>query len=168
MWRCWEYHLHTMYTQRTAEKRIRTRDSEKWIPHKGSRKIRNQNKGCVTQERSLQEESVWKRRLLRMQIRWQRKNHMQQGEHKIHHNVHRKLWKEGCIPCGETSYSAYTRGKEHLDNYYKRNADSPLHNHCENEHQENRVQFKMDITDTFHRDSTSIKKVVTIFFFTDE
>ena len=55
---------------------------------------------------------------------------------------------------GETSYSAYTRGKEHLDNYYKRNADSPLHNHCENEHQENRVQFKMDITGTFHRDST--------------
>ena len=55
---------------------------------------------------------------------------------------------------GETSYSAYTRGKEQLEMYHNRNPSSALHNHCENEHQGNRVQFRMDITGTFHRDST--------------
>ena len=55
---------------------------------------------------------------------------------------------------GESSYSAYTRGKEHLENYNNRSTTSALHNHCVNEHQGNRVQFRMDITGTFHRDPT--------------
>ena len=55
---------------------------------------------------------------------------------------------------GETSYSAYTRGKEHLEKYNRRDPNSILHNHCENEHQGRRVKFRMDITGTFHQDPT--------------
>ena len=55
---------------------------------------------------------------------------------------------------GETSYSAYTRGKEHLEKYNRRDPNSILHNHCENEHEGRRVKFRMDITGTFHQDST--------------
>ena len=55
---------------------------------------------------------------------------------------------------GETSYSAYTRGKEHLEKYNNRDSTSALHNHCINEHQGNRVKFQMNVTGTFHRDPT--------------
>ena len=54
---------------------------------------------------------------------------------------------------GETSYSAYTRGREHIQKFEKRDPKSMLYNHCQNEHQGNIVEFKMDITGTFHRDS---------------
>ena len=46
--------------------------------------------------------------------------------------------------------SAYTQGKE----YNNRDPKSALHNHCLNEHQGNRVGFRMNITGTFHRDPT--------------
>lgn len=55
---------------------------------------------------------------------------------------------------GETSYSAYTRGQEHLERYNKRDPKSALFNHCINEHQGHMVRFRMDITGTFHRDAT--------------
>lgn len=55
---------------------------------------------------------------------------------------------------GETSYSAYTRGREHLGALNSKDPKSALHNHCQNEHEGNLVQFRMDITGTFHRDST--------------
>ena len=55
---------------------------------------------------------------------------------------------------GETSYSAYTRGQEHIDKFNRRDPDSILHKHCQNEHQGNIVRFRMDITGLFHQDST--------------
>ena len=55
---------------------------------------------------------------------------------------------------GETSYSAFTRGREHLQKFERRDPKSMLYNHCQNEHQGNIVKFKMDITGTFHRDAT--------------
>ena len=55
---------------------------------------------------------------------------------------------------GETSYSGYTRGKEHLEKLRNRDPKSALFNHCQIEHNGNPVQFRMDITGTFHRDST--------------
>ena len=65
--------------------------------------------------------------------------------------------KEGCktndLYQGETSYSAYTRGREHIQKFEKRDPKSMLYNHCQNEHRGNIVEFKMDITGTFHRDS---------------
>ena len=65
---------------------------------------------------------------------------------------------EGCekkdVYEGETSYSAYTRGLEHLKKLEKKHPKSMLYNHCQTQHQGNIVQFKMDITGTFHKDST--------------
>ncbi len=55
---------------------------------------------------------------------------------------------------GETSYSAFTRGREHLEKLDRRDPKSMLYNHCQNEHEGNIVQFKMDITGTFHHDAT--------------
>ena len=55
---------------------------------------------------------------------------------------------------GETSYSSYTRGKEHLEKLQNRDPKSALFNHCQVEHDGNPVQFRMDITGSFHRDST--------------
>ncbi len=75
-------------------------------------------------------------------------------------NVNYKIsCKEECgkqdIYKGETSYSAYTRGLEHLKKFENRDPKSAMHNHCEIHHQGRRVEFKMDITGTFHRDSTA-------------
>ena len=55
---------------------------------------------------------------------------------------------------GETSYSAFTRGKEHLAKLENRDPKSMLYIHCQNEHEGNIVGFKMDITGTFHHDAT--------------
>ena len=55
---------------------------------------------------------------------------------------------------GETSYSAYTRGQEHIGKFNRRDSNSMLHNHCQNEHHGNIVRFRMDITGTFHQDPT--------------
>ena len=55
---------------------------------------------------------------------------------------------------GETAYSAYTRGQEHLKKLNNKDPKSALYNHCQTEHQGNLVQFRMDITGTYHRDST--------------
>ena len=67
--------------------------------------------------------------------------------------------KENCnnhdVYKGETSYSAFTRGLEHLTKYESRDTNSMLHNHCETYHNGRRVKFKMDILKTFHKDPTS-------------
>ena len=55
---------------------------------------------------------------------------------------------------GETSYSAYSRGQEHLEKYEKRKDNSMLWNHCQNEHDGRLVKFQMDIIGTYHRDAT--------------
>ena len=55
---------------------------------------------------------------------------------------------------GETSYSAYTRGQEHLEKYQKQDPKSVLQNHAQSEHQANQVQFRMDVLGTYHRDAT--------------
>ena len=55
---------------------------------------------------------------------------------------------------GETSYSAFTRGKEHLVNLENRDPSSMLYIHCQNEHGGNIVRFQMDITGMFHHDAT--------------
>ena len=55
---------------------------------------------------------------------------------------------------GETSYSAYSRGQEHLEKYEKRKDNSMLWNHCQNEHDGRPVKFQMDIIGTYHRDAT--------------
>ena len=55
---------------------------------------------------------------------------------------------------GETSYSAYTRGKEHLERYDKKDPSSILESHCQKEHQGNKVEFQMDILAKYHQDAT--------------
>ena len=55
---------------------------------------------------------------------------------------------------GETSYSAYTRGLEHLQKLEKKHPKSMLYNHCQTQHRGDIVKFRMDITGTFHKDST--------------
>ena len=54
---------------------------------------------------------------------------------------------------GETSYSAYTRGQEHLRKYEKNDPDSMLWNHCLEQHNGRRVKFKMNISGTYHKDA---------------
>ena len=55
---------------------------------------------------------------------------------------------------GETSYNCYTRGGEHLQKYLNNHPKSMLIEHCNIAHNGRRVEFKMDITGTYHRDST--------------
>ena len=55
---------------------------------------------------------------------------------------------------GESSYNAYTRGSEHLQKYNKSSNDSMLLNHCNTVHDGRRVNFRMDVTRTFHNDPT--------------
>ena len=55
---------------------------------------------------------------------------------------------------GDTSYCAYTRGKENLETYNNSDTTSALHNHYMNEQQGNRVEPCMNITGTFHREPT--------------
>ena len=62
--------------------------------------------------------------------------------------------KKNDIYKGETSYSAYTRGQEHLAKYNKKDPNSILESHCQKEHQGNKVKFQMDIVGTFHQDAT--------------
>ena len=66
--------------------------------------------------------------------------------------------KEDCkkrdIYKGETSYSAYTRGLEHIKKYQENDPNSMLQNHSQSVHQGNRIEFQMDILGTYHRDAT--------------
>ena len=55
---------------------------------------------------------------------------------------------------GETSYNCYTRGGEHLQKYLNNHPKSMLIEHCNIAHNGRRVGFKMDVTGTYHRDST--------------
>ena len=74
-------------------------------------------------------------------------------------NINYKITcKEECgvkdIYKGESSYCAYTRGLEHLTKFDHQDKDSILHKHCQIHHQGRRVEFRMDIIGTFHRDPT--------------
>ena len=55
---------------------------------------------------------------------------------------------------GESSYSAYTRGCEHLEKLYNGNPKSMLLQHCNTVHDGREVGFRMDVTGTFHKDTT--------------
>ena len=55
---------------------------------------------------------------------------------------------------GETAYNTYTRGTEHLKKYVNNNPKSMLLEHCIIAHEGRKVNFKMDVTGTYHRDST--------------
>ena len=55
---------------------------------------------------------------------------------------------------GETSYNAYTRGDEHLKKYESNNPKSMLVQHCNIVHDGRRVKFRMDVTGSFHHDTT--------------
>ena len=55
---------------------------------------------------------------------------------------------------GESSYNAYTRGSEHLQKYNNNSNKSMLLDHCNKVHDGRRVNFRMDVTSTFHNDST--------------
>ncbi len=65
---------------------------------------------------------------------------------------------EGCqkkdIYKGETAYNTYTRGVEHLQKYINNNPTSMLLEHCNIAHDGRKVNFKMDVTGTYHRDPT--------------
>ena len=50
---------------------------------------------------------------------------------------------------GETSRSARLRGKEHLDAYRRKNSDSVLYKHKLVEHENEHVEFAMEITGVF-------------------
>ena len=54
---------------------------------------------------------------------------------------------------GESSFNAYTRGKEHLEKYQAGDAQSTLVNHCNDKHGGEHVQFRMDVTGYFHNDA---------------
>ena len=60
---------------------------------------------------------------------------------------------------GESSYNGYTRGGEHLKKYEKNDPNSMLIQHCNNEHQGEKVRFRMDVSGYYHNDST--KRQVT-------
>ena len=55
---------------------------------------------------------------------------------------------------GETSSNSYTRGGEHLQKYVNNHQNSMLIEHCNIAHDGRRVKFRMDVTRTYHRDST--------------
>ena len=71
--------------------------------------------------------------------------------------------KEGCknkdIYQGESSYNGYTRGNEHLRKYSNNDPNSMLIQHCQVSHQGEKVNFKMDVTGSYHNDAT--KRQVT-------
>ena len=55
---------------------------------------------------------------------------------------------------GETGFNTYSRGVEHIEKYNNNNPKSMLLEHCNLAHDGRRVKFKMDVTGTYHRDST--------------
>ena len=55
---------------------------------------------------------------------------------------------------GETGFNTYSRGVEHIEKYNNNNPKSMLLEHCNLAHDGRRVNFKMDVTGTYHRDST--------------
>ena len=54
---------------------------------------------------------------------------------------------------GETSRNAYTRGKEHLDEYRTQAAKSVLWRHCRERHGNERQEFKMRVTGQYRNDA---------------
>ena len=55
---------------------------------------------------------------------------------------------------GETGYNSYTRGAEHLQKYVNNDPESMLMKHCNIAHGGRKVNFRMDVTGTYHRDTT--------------
>ena len=55
---------------------------------------------------------------------------------------------------GESSYNTYTRGCEHLQKFNKKDTKSMLVQHCNLVHQGQETNFQMNVTGTFHNDST--------------
>ena len=54
---------------------------------------------------------------------------------------------------GETSYNAYTRGKEHANAYESKEEKSMLWKHCVDKHESNPVEFKMNVKKSFGKDT---------------
>ena len=53
---------------------------------------------------------------------------------------------------GETSRSAYTRGREHFHALERREESSVMWKHCIDKHERNEVSFVMNVTGVFHDD----------------
>lgn len=72
--------------------------------------------------------------------------------------------KEGCpfIYHGQTSSNAYTRGLKHLEDYAKKR-DKFMWKHCVNEHNGERINFKMTIIRGCRNDSTKRQIMEGIF-----
>ena len=54
---------------------------------------------------------------------------------------------------GETARSAYTRGVEHLQALEKKNERSVLWRHCEEKHDNEIQEFKMNVTGMYNNDA---------------
>ena len=54
---------------------------------------------------------------------------------------------------GETSKNAYTRGKQHLDEYENKAGKSVLWRHCRERHENELQEFKMRVTGQYRNDS---------------
>ena len=55
---------------------------------------------------------------------------------------------------GESSYNTYTRGAEHLQKFATKDTKSMMVQHCNLVHNGQEVNFQMNVTGTFHNDST--------------
>ena len=54
---------------------------------------------------------------------------------------------------GETSKNAYTRGKQHQDEYRKQSSESVLWRHCQERHNNERQEFTMRVTGQYRNDA---------------
>ena len=59
----------------------------------------------------------------------------------------------GDIYIGETSRSAYTRGKEHMMSLVKREERSVLWKHCKEKHNSRTQKFEMNVTGSYSNDA---------------
>ena len=55
---------------------------------------------------------------------------------------------------GQTGSNAYTRGKQHLEQYKKKAEESALWKHCVNDHDGHVQKFEMNVIDRVRNDST--------------
>ena len=82
---------------------------------------------------------------------------------------HDIVYKIACLECkaikksanyfGDTHFNAYTRGKQHLENYHSSNAktqeDSALRRHAKEVHNDKKVKYEMSIVKSFKEDPLS-------------
>ena len=54
---------------------------------------------------------------------------------------------------GEISKNAYTRGKQHQDEYRKQSSESVLWRHCQERHNNEREEFTMHVTGQYRNDA---------------